>query len=164
MKKLTAALLCTLLFVLPLTACGSGNSDKKTLDKDKAVANLDALTIEEDGKTAPLFSNMMDMDETAAAVYNVDTSLLSDYTIRMPMMNVKACLYVIAKPAEGKEEEAKTMLDAFMTSYEAQWERYLPSQYELVKNRKTGKVGDYYVYIISEDNNAAWNAVESALS
>ena len=162
MIKKYSLLLCVVMSLFVFTACGGEKA--KMLDKEKAVENLDALTLQEEDGTYPLFSNLAEMDDTAAAVYNVDTSLFSDYTIKMPMINVRANLYVLARPVEGKEEEAKANLDAFMDSYEEQWERYLPDQYELVKARKVGEVGGYYVYLISADNDAAWRAVESALS
>ena len=48
-----------------------------------------------------------------------------------------------------------------MTASENQWEHYIPEQYELVKNRKVEKIGDYLVYIVSTDNNLVFNTIQN---
>ena len=60
--------------------------------------------------------------------------------------------YIILKPADGKEEEVKEAMDTYMTNLQQQWDTYLPLQAELVRNREETKVGDYLIYIISQDN------------
>ena len=48
-----------------------------------------------------------------------------------------------------------------MAELEKQWKNYLPDQYDLVKNRKVEKFGDYLIYIISNDNEAVYKKIES---
>ena len=46
-----------------------------------------------------------------------------------------------------------------MKKLETQWETYLPDQYELVKNRKEVKIGDYLVYIVSNNNDLVFDTI-----
>ena len=69
----------------------------------------------------------------------------------MPMMNVQASLFAVIKAADGKADEVKQKLEEYGNSYQAQWEKYLPEQLELVKNRIIATTGDY-VYIIIAEN------------
>lgn len=71
---------------------------------------------------------------------------------KIPMMNVHASMYIIIEAKEGKLEEVKNQLDAYALRYEEQWESYLPGQYDLVVNRKTGTVGNNVYLIISENS------------
>ena len=158
MKKITAFILA---LVLSLGLFSSCKSEKK-LDMEQAVANINALTITENGEEYPLFSMMVDIDETTGVVYSLDLSLLEEYTICLPMVIVKSNLYIIAKPVAGKEAEAAAMFEAFMANYEMQWQNYLPDQYQLVMNRTETNIDGYIIYIISTDNDAVLQAIETA--
>ena len=70
---------------------------------------------------------------------------------KMPMMNVQASMYLLIQAKEGTVETVKSELDQYATKYEEQWSTYLPEQYELVKNRKTGIVGNTVYLIIAEN-------------
>ena len=67
------------------------------------------------------------------------------------MMNVHASMFVIIKATDGKVEEVLQKVETYATNYEAQWERYLPEQFELVKNREVGKTGNYVYMIVAEN-------------
>ena len=69
--------------------------------------------------------------------------------------------YMIVKPAEGKEEVIKTALDEHMTRLETTYEFYIPGQFELVKNRKVEKIGEYLIYIVSTDNDLVFNTIKN---
>ena len=130
---------------------------------EQAESKIEELTSPEDPEY-PLFSSMMNLDaELLQQSWNVDASLLDAYIAKMPMMNVKANLYAILKPVEGKAEEVKAQMDAYLASYEEQWARYLPDQYELVQNRVMEEINGYLVYVISEDNEAFLTVVRQAL-
>ena len=158
MKKHIALILSVTLAFSLLTSC----QKEKILDMQQAVINIQALEITENGATYPLFSNMLEVDSTTNAIYNIDLSLLEEYHICLPMIIVKSNLYIIAKPVAGKEAEAIEMFEAFMANYELQWQNYLPDQYQLVVNRVETNIDGYIVYIISTDNDAVLKAIEAA--
>ena len=100
------------------------------------------------------FKEMMAADveaELLASLMNINTENVEQVVGKFPMMNVHASMYMIIKAKEGTVETVKTEVETYATSYEEQWERYLPEQYELVKNRKLGVYGDYVYLIISEN-------------
>lgn len=93
----------------------------------------------------------MDIDESILSdVFQVDEANVKNHIGKIPMMNVHASMYLIIEVNDGKAEEVKEKLEVYAEAYEATWERYLPEQYELVKDRKVGVQGDYVYLIIAE--------------
>ena len=60
-------------------------------------------------------------------------------------------MYLIVKAKDEKLEDVKQKVEAYGISYEEQWARYLPEQYELVQNRKIGTIGNYVYMIVAEN-------------
>lgn len=111
---------------------------------------------------SPVFSAMMDVPEEALEMtFGINPELVEEYTAKVPMMIVNSNMYLIIKPKEGKENEVKEAINTYMKNLEDQWSTYLPDQYELVKNRKEEKIGNYLVYIVSNDNESAYNTVKN---
>lgn len=93
----------------------------------------------------------MDIDSTILVdLFQVDEENVKDFVGKYPMMNVHASMYVIVEAEDGKAEEVKADLDAWAKDWEESWERYLPEQYELVKDRKLGVNGNFVYLIIAE--------------
>ena len=155
-KKLLAAALAVLLL---LTAAGCKKAGK-TLDLEKAAANIEAT-----GQ----YNNMLTPDdEYLKTVLGLDPALVQKSLISIPLMNVKSSLYFVVLPVKGSESAVKTALDDYMTQYDKMWSQYLPDQAELVNNRMVTELetseGTYYVYIISEDNDAVYKALTDSLA
>ena len=91
---------------------------------------------------------------------NVEEADVEEFLMKMPMMG-QASKYIIVKPVSGKEEVVKNAIDEYMANEETQWSMYLPDQYELVKNRKVEKIGDYLIYIVSTDNNSVFETIKN---
>ncbi len=89
--------------------------------------------------------------DTLGSLYGINTENVENVLGKMPMMNVQASMYVLIQAKEGTAETVKTELDQYATRYEEQWSNYLPEQYELVKNRKSGIVGNTIYMIIAEN-------------
>lgn len=110
----------------------------------------------------PIFGAMMDVESDALeATFGLNPDLVEEYIARVPMMIVNSNMYLIVKPKEGKESKVKEIIDTYMKNLEEQWSTYLPAQYDLVKNRKEEKIGDYFVYIVSNDNDAVYNIIKN---
>ena len=124
------------------------NGEAKSLDV--AAANQTLST------TTP-FNEMMTMDittEELSAVCGIDTANVEKVYGKMPMMNVHASMYLLIEAKEGKVETVKAELDKYVEQYEGQWSTYLPEQYEYVKNRKEGVLGNTIYLIIAENSEA----------
>ena len=90
-------------------------------------------------------------EETLQTMYQISPEEVDEVIGKMPMMNVQASMYLVIKAVAGTVDSVKTKVEQYGTSYEAQWATYLPEQYELVKQRKTGVKGNYIYLIISEN-------------
>jgi len=101
-----------------------------------------------------VFKEMATMDidkETAVSLMELEEGQVEEVVGKVPMMNVHASMFVIIKAADGKVDEVLQKVENYATNYEAQWERYLPEQYEIVKNREVGKIGSYVYMIVAEN-------------
>ena len=125
-------------------------------DNEKALS-----LIKEEGYPA-LFGMMGEVtDEVLSTTFNINSEDVLEYAGKTSMMIVSASGYMIIKPAEGKKEVVKEAMADYMAKQEEQWGSYLPSQYDLVKNRLETEVEGYLVYIVSEDNDAVLKAIKN---
>ena len=67
------------------------------------------------------------------------------------MLNVQSSMYLVIKAKEDTVDEVKEKVESYAQKQEDAWSKYLPEQYELVKNRKQGVVGNYIYLIIGEN-------------
>lgn len=97
--------------------------------------------------------DLMDTDsESSSAVYieklKLDTDQLAEGFILMPMMNVKSDEIILLKAKDDEQvERLKEILEAEKLSQIETWERYLPDQYEKVKNNVIKTNGKYLLYV-----------------
>lgn len=92
----------------------------------------------------------------------LDPASVTEFVIKTPALITTATTCIVVKPADGKKDEVKTVLDNYMVSLEEQWSTYLPAQYELVKNRMYKEYGDYLIYIVSENNDLVYDTIISS--
>lgn len=108
----------------------------------------------------PVFGMMMEVPkEQIKDTLNIEEADVEEFLMKMPMMMTQSNTYIIVKPSEGREETVENKINEYMKSLETQWETYLPDQYELVKNRKVEKIGDYLIYIVSNNNELVFNTI-----
>lgn len=94
----------------------------------------------------------MEVEENQLAdLYHLAPSLLEDYSIRMPMMNIKSNEIAVLKVKDAKdiptvEEAVKERAADVQKSFE----QYLPDQYENAKNYKLVTKGNYILFVISD--------------
>lgn len=96
--------------------------------------------------------SLMTMDsDMMKDAYAIDSSLLEEYSIRFPMMNIKATEIAIFKVKKEKDIDAvKEGIEKRAGTIQKQFETYLPDQYENAKNYKVVTNGNYVLFIISE--------------
>jgi hypothetical protein len=105
------------------------------------------------GDTLP---NSMELDaETMLATTGVDPDRCLQYLYKFPTMNVNATEFFIGECKEGEVEAVKEQLLARQKALVDVWERYLPEQYELVKNYKLVEHGNYLFFCVAEKSDEA---------
>jgi hypothetical protein len=86
---------------------------------------------------------------------------VAEFVVGYPSFMTSASQVIVLKAAEGQETAVKEAMTTYMTNLQQQWDMYLPDQAELVRNHVETTIGDYLVYIVSSNNNAVLEAIES---
>ena len=95
------------------------------------------------------------------SLLNIKESWVEESLVMNSAVIINANQYIIIKPVKDKYEDVQNAIENYMIDLEKQWKNYLPDQYDLVKNRKVEKFGDYLIYIISNDNDTVYKKIES---
>lgn len=110
------------------------------------------------GRELPSF---MDLDDGLLSdLYGIDAGDLDSFVAKIPMMNVHATEFFIAKVKSGKMDAVKDGIAKRQADLTEQWSSYLPEQLELVQNYKLAESGDYVMFAIYEDADSVVKAFE----
>ena len=113
------------------------------------------------GKELPDF---MDLDDGLLSdLYGIDAGDLDSYVAKVPMINVKATEFFIAKVKDGKMDTVKEGIAKRQADLDEQWSMYLPDQLELVQNYKLVDSGDYVMFAVTEYADDIVKAFEDAV-
>lgn len=153
-------LLIALVGLLVFTGCGSKNIE---LDLEKVEIELNSLEIEEDGEKSKLFEKSTKMsEEKLEDKYGMDTSVFEEILVSTSENLDTASMYAIFLPKEDKVEEAETEMESFFEKYDQAWIMgYFPEEEKLVENRLEETYGNYYIYVISKDNEMALEKIKN---
>ena len=153
-------LLIALVGLLVFTGCGSKDIE---LDLEKVEIELNSLEIEEDGEKSRLFEKSTKMsEEKLEGKYGMDTSVFEEILVSTSENLDTASMYAIFLPNEDKVEEAENEMESFFEKYDQAWIMgYFPEEEKLVENRLEETYGNYYIYIISKDNEMALEKVKN---
>ena len=184
MKRLIAALLAGLT-LFALVGCSAGSKADSAAPKDYSRILHDART-DEDNEYDMIFTKGEDGKFTAidgySAEYKADQLNEEIRDILMPLLNledgqytafaasissmmVRSYAVAIVKPAEGKTDEVKAALEAYVASEQQSMEHYLEDQYLVAKAATvtvapTGEV----VLVCAEDHDTILANIEKALA
>ena len=103
-------------------------------------------------------------DTELQSLYGIDPSLLVDYSLNVPFMNVQATEIFIAEVADGNMDAVRDGIESRKQNLLDAWSTYLPDQYALVENSQTAIVGNYIIYVVAEDVDSIISIFSSALA
>lgn len=165
MKKITVALLLSVVSVI-LFGCGNSNNSESNVSlsellssiKEQIASDLEAGGVEDalvDGELqgyilADLTTENAEegMEAMYAEKLNIDPQTLNAGYILAPMMNVKSDEIILLEAKD--EDQVETLKQALEEELQAQintWQRYLPDQFEKVKNNVITTNGRYLLYV-----------------
>ena len=162
MKKVLSLIMAGVLSLGMLTACG-GNEETASYDVNEVLNTITtAVPIAMPGEI-PESELEMIMGLSAEDYVN--------YAGQMCMAMVSADRVVVIEAAEGKIDAVTAALETFKQSAIAQFELYLPDQYEKAKAGRIVVKGNYAVLVIAGDNEVianqgveeAYKAVDAAI-
>ena len=184
MKRIIAALLAAL-SIFTLVGCSAGSKADSATPKDYAQIIHDARS-DEDNEYDMIFTKGEDGKFTAidgfSAEYEADQLEEEIRDILMPPLNLEDDTYTsfaasissrmvrsyavaIVKPAEGKTDEVKKALEAYVLSEQQSMEHYLEDQYQIalaatVTTAPTGEV----ILVCAKDHDTLLANIEKALA
>ena len=130
MKKHTFILALTIVLSVMLSACSSSNNEAVVETNLTPKEMIDEMLAKVEQPS------LMEVEEDMVAqLYHLAPSLLEDYSIRMPMMNVKSNEIAILKVKDAKDiSTVETAVKERATDIQKQFEQYLPDQYKNAQN------------------------------
>lgn len=85
-------------------------------------------------------------------IFNLEKESFSKFYGKKSALNTDASIYLIIEPKKDKSDEIYTKLEQFCKDYELKWSDYLEAEYDIVVDRKLGKISDFIYLIISDDS------------
>lgn len=144
MKK-TIMILLTAMLAMVISACaGDKESTVEVKQSAKEIADQMLEKVEQ-----PAFMELSAQE--LKDVYNIDAAKLADYSVRIPLMNVKSNELAILKVKDAKDIPAiEAAVKKRAEDAQKPFEQYLPDQYENAKNYKLVTKGNYVLFVISD--------------
>lgn len=141
----------TMVLAMVVSACSGGknSTDDKTtnVEASKSAKEMTEQMVTEVEQPALMELSAEEMKD----IYNIDPAKLEDFSVRIPMMNVKTNEISIFKVKDAKDvAEIEAAVKARAENVMKQFEQYLPDQYENAKNHKVIVKGNYVLLVISE--------------
>ncbi|MEK4231063.1 DUF4358 domain-containing protein [Solibacillus sp. FSL H8-0538] len=149
MKKTIIYLMLTMALGLVITGC---SNDKSSTIEAKLPAKEMADQMVKEVEQPMLMELQPDQ---VKEFYNIDPEMLDEYSIRIPMMNVKTNEIAILKVKNAEDiPDVESAVKQRAENVKKQFETYLPDQYENAKNYKLITKGNYVLLVISEEADA----------
>lgn len=147
MKNIMRFLVLTIVFGLLIVGC---SEEQSSITKPELSAKEMADHMIEKVEQPSLMELEPDQIKD---LYKLDPEKLEEYSIRIPMMNVKTNEIAILKVKDAKDlPDLESALKQRAEDVQKQFETYLPDQYENAKNYKIVKKGNYVLFVISEES------------
>lgn len=162
MKKVLSLIMAGVLSVGMLTACG-GKEETPSYDVNEVLNTITtAVPIAMPGEIP---------ESELEMIMGLSADDYVSYAGQMCMAMVSADRVVVIEAAEGKIDAVTEALETFKQSAIAQFELYLPDQYEKAKAGRVVVKGNYAVLVIAGDNEVianqgveeAYKAVDAAI-
>ena len=155
MKKFTALSLALILVLSLFAGCSSKETaSAKNPEVSEIVAKIDEVLAEKNGGEENMIAKMDGDDEMTSTFYYLNTEDLESYSLKFPMINVKAEETFVAKVKDGKMDAVKEGIEKRNADLVEQWKMYLPDQLELVEKPQNVVNGNYVLYVVSEHADA----------
>ena len=162
MKKVFSVILAGVLSLGMLTACGGGE-ETPSYDVNEVLNTITtAVPIAMPGEIP---------ESELEMIMGLSSEDYVSYAGQMCMAMVSADRVVVIEAAEGKIDAVTEALETFKQSAVAQFELYLPDQYEKAQAGRIVVKGNYAVLVIAGDNEVianqgveeAYKAVDAAI-
>lgn len=167
MKKIIAVILVVTLTVSLVGCKKSEEVNVKTQDLIDSIGKKIAEDSNVSSKEDLAWNEVDLLSENGSAILemmNLDPNILEEAIYYENPMNVKADRIIIAKVKEDKDvNTVKLAFDEMKKTHEADWEQYLPDQYQKVKEGQVFTKDKFVFYIVYDDIASIKKIVDDAL-
>ena len=163
MKKIFSMIMAGVLSLAMLTACGGGKEETPSYDVNEILTTITtAVPIAMPGELP---------ESEVEMILGLKAEDYVNYAGQICMAMISADRVVVVEAAEGKIDVVKEALENYKQSAIAQFELYLPDQYEKAQAGRVVVKGNYAVLVIAGDNEViadqgveeAYKAVDAAI-
>lgn len=125
-----------------------GNNVTKKLDKIKDTKQK-------------IFPSMISLErDDMEKVLGLNPSKLEAYTCAVTDKLDTVTQYMIVKYKKNEETSIRQNMHDYFENLENEWKEKDTKQFELLKNRMEKQLGDYLIYLVSEDNDMAYKTIQ----
>lgn len=168
MLKKTMSLALALCLSLSLAACAPAKPAAKTPEELKTLytESINAARNAEDNEYLPVITSADDQDAAMILpLMGMDKAeLATAFAVAASPMNMRAYGVAAVMPAEGKAEDVKAALQAFIDLQKQNFEQYLPDQKEIANAAKLEVLADGTVLMVMcEDQDTVFTAIKTAI-
>ena len=136
-----------LALLLAMVITGCSNDKATTFETKLSAKEMADKMIEEVEQPSLMELSAQEVKD----VYNLDLDKIEDYSIRIPLMNIKTNEIAIVKVKDAVHvADVEAALKQRAENVMKQFEQYLPDQYEQAKNYKLVTKGNYVLLVISD--------------
>lgn len=147
MKKIIIA------FIAVILLCGCSNNNMTNLDINKASSSLDSK-----------YQNMQSLEkDELEVIYNLDITKFDEYVIKSSS-SANGDFYAIIKVKDENKKDVQDSMNNMFKILENQSNLYSPEAVNKLKNRLSTSVGNYLIYIVSNDNNSYYDIVKGYIN
>lgn len=168
MKKILSLSMALMLMLTAVTGCSSSKAPAEKTPEE--LTELFASAITDCGSEMvqynPVMSAVSEEDDSAFVLemMGLNADDMTAFGLSVSMMNVKAYGIAAIRPAEGKEEDITSALQAYVEQQQRSFEHYLEDQYEIAKAARLETLEDGTVLMVIDENaDAVFEAIKTSI-
>lgn len=136
----------------------SGCNDKKTEEKIDKTAKVDN-NINEKLSSIKDFSNLDVLnDNTLETQLGINRDFVISHSVRIDLYGNTDYFYIVIKPKEEYKEIVQNAVQLYINRFIEESDNK-----EIYNNVLKKEYKDYYIYVLSSDNNSVYNIIENNL-
>jgi len=172
MKRTIAFMLSLIIIVGLLAGCGGSKEPEATpapqlTPEERAElykTAIESARTADENEAFQIFNTLEGDGELYLGLLGLTGEDVEAFSMSISMAIVHAYGIAAIKPAEGKEEAVKAGLQSFIDTQNANFEHYLPDQYEIAKAAKLETLSDGTVLMVMcADSENVFNSIATAI-
>ena len=166
MKNETVRFLAMALLAAALCGCSGQPAQGNQPPEELAQIYADAITAHggEMVEYNPVITQVNEENAILLESMGLEAEDMTAFALSTTMMNTKAYGIAAVMPAQGREEAVESALEDFVARKQADFERYLPDQYDVARNAEVETLDDGTVLLVmAEDGDRIFEEIAAAI-